>query len=357
MNREPGSTAGRTRRAAKPLGDAPRRRDALMADVARLAGVSEMTVSRVLNDHPGVRPETRARVVAAMAELDYRPNSAARALVTGRSRVLGVVSFNTTLYGPASTLSGVERAAREAGYFVSIAFLRSHGKGSTAEVIDHLRSQAVDGIIMSAPHVWTMKALRHLPADLPVVAIDGGPGPVASVAVDQYAGAVKATEHLLALGHETVGHVTGPADWLSARAREQGWRDTLEKAGRAVPTVLRGDWSARSGYEHGRDITERRDITAVFAANDHMALGVLRSLREAGADVPGDVSVVGFDDVPEATYFWPPLTTVRQDFGDVGHRGLALLLEQIEGGARSTRRVAVEPELITRDSSGPAASS
>jgi DNA-binding LacI/PurR family transcriptional regulator len=328
-----------------------------MADVARLAGVSEMTVSRVLNDHPRVRAETRARVVAAMAELDYRPNTAARALVTGRSRVLGVVSLNATLYGPASTLAGIEQAAREAGYFLSVAFLRFRGRWSTTDVIDHLRAQAVDGVIVSAPHAWTIKALRLLPDDLPVVAIDGGPGPVPSVAVDQYTGAVKATEHLLALGHETVCHVAGPSGWLSAKAREEGWRDTLERAGRPAPPVLRGDWSARSGYEQGRHLAERMEASAIFAANDHMALGVLRALQEAGVGVPGEVSVVGFDDVPEATYFWPPLTTVRQDFGDVGHRGLELLLEQIEGTSRSAQRVVIEPELILRESSGSAARS
>ncbi|MEV0405725.1 LacI family DNA-binding transcriptional regulator [Actinoallomurus sp. NPDC050550] len=328
-----------------------------MADVARLVGVSEMTVSRVLNGRPRVSAETRARVIAAMSELGYRPNTAARALVTGRSRTLGVVSFNATLYGPASTLSGIEQAAREAGYFVSIAFMQPHGRGRVAEVIDHLKAQAIDGVIISAPHAWTVKVLRHLPADLPVVAIDGEPGPVPSAAVDQYVGAVKATEHLLTLGHETVHHVAGPSGWSSARAREQGWRDALERAGKVVPPALRGDWSAGSGYEEGRRLAASGNASAIFAANDHMALGVLRALQETGAGVPGDVSVVGFDDVPEATFFGPALTTIRQDFGALGQRGLALLVEQIEGASRSSRHVVVEPELVVRDSSGPASAS
>lgn len=328
-----------------------------MADVARLSGVSKMTVSRVLNGHPRVSPRTRTRVLAAMAELDYRPNTAARALVTGRSRILGIVSFNTALYGPASTLAGLEEAAREAGYFVSIATLRAGTPWTPEAVAKHLRAQSVDGIIINAPHDWTVKALRHLPAAVPVVAIDAQPGSVPSVAVDQRAGAVKATEHLLSLGHETVWHVAGPADWASAQAREQGWRDALRRAGRAVPEVVRGDWSARSGYSCGRELAAHAGPTAIFAANDQMALGVLRALQEAGLGVPGRVSLVGFDDAPEAGYFWPPLTTVRQDFETLGRRSIELLVEQIKGTPRAARRVTVEPTLVTRASSGQAAGS
>jgi DNA-binding LacI/PurR family transcriptional regulator len=329
-----------------------RQNDSVMTDVARLCGVSKMTVSRVLNGHPRVSPPTRARVLAAMAELNYRPNTAARALVTGRSRVLGVISFNSALYGPASTLAGIEEAAREAGYFVSIATLKSGSPWTAKAVAEHVRAQTVDGIIISAPHAWAAEALRYLPGDLPVVALDAQRGAVPRVAVDQYAGAVKATEHLLSLGHATAWHLAGPADWASAQAREQGWRDTLSAAGRTVPPVVRGDWSVGSGYECGRSLARSPGLTAIFAANDQMALGVLGALREAGLDVPGHVSLVGFDDVPEARYFRPPLTSVRQDFETVGRRSLELLLEQLEGASRHLRHIVIEPTLVVRESTG-----
>jgi DNA-binding LacI/PurR family transcriptional regulator len=326
-----------------------------MADVALLAGVSGMTVSRVLNEHPGVKPDNRARVLAAMAQLDYRPNAAARALSTGRSRTLGVVSFDSTYYGPAATLFGIEQAAREAGYLVNIVTMRSAGRRGGREVAEHLRAQSFDGIILAAPHDWTADAVRHLPDDIPLVAVDVDEvqRSVTVVGVGQYSGAVRATDYLLALGHETVWHVAGPADWPAARTRERAWRDTLSAAGCPPPPVLRGDWSARSGYEQVKLVAGRERISAVFAGNDQMALGALRALREAGLDVPGQVSLVGFDDVPEAAHYWPPLTTVRQDFDEVGRRGLDLLVEQISGVPRIERLVVVEPELIVRQSSGP----
>ncbi|MFI9595299.1 LacI family DNA-binding transcriptional regulator [Nonomuraea sp. NPDC052265] len=321
-------------------------------DVAVLAGVSAMTVSRVLNAPDRVRAETRARVMAAVRELDYRPNQAARQLVTGRSGVLGVVSIDTTLYGPASTLYYIEQAARRAGYNVSIASLPSLSRRSMEEGVQRLRAQAVDGVIIVAPHESAADGLRHLPPEMPVVAVDAGddiPVPVAKV--DQQAGARRVTRHLLSLGHETVWHVAGPADWLDANGRIEGWRGVLEAAGREVPEVLRGDWSARSGYQLGRRLGENPDVTAVFVANDQMALGVLRALREAGRRVPEDVSVAGFDDIPESAYFWPPLTTVRQDFGEVGRHAFHLLLDFMAGHEPEARRL-VEPELVVRESTG-----
>ncbi|MGW2153834.1 LacI family DNA-binding transcriptional regulator [Nonomuraea sp. NPDC001699] len=332
----------------KAKGDRP----AVLMDVAVLAGVSAMTVSRVLNAPDRVRAETRARVMAAVRELDYRPNQAARQLVTGRSGVLGVVSIDTTLYGPASTLYCIEQAARRAGYNVSIASLPSLSRRSMEEGVQRLRAQAVDGVIIVAPHESAADGLRHLPPEMPVVAVDAGddiPVPVAKV--DQQAGARRVTRHLLSLGHETVWHVAGPADWLDANGRIEGWRGVLEAAGRQAPDVLRGDWSARSGYQLGRRLAENPDVTAVFVANDQMALGVLRALREAGRRVPEDVSVAGFDDIPESAYFWPPLTTVRQDFGEVGRHAFHLLLDFMAGHEPEARRL-VEPELVVRESTG-----
>jgi DNA-binding LacI/PurR family transcriptional regulator len=322
-----------------------------MQDVAELAGVSHQTVSRVINRQTNVRSQTRARVLAAMQQLGYRPNTAARALVTGRSRTLGVVTLDTTLFGPASTLHAVERAAREAGYFVSIASLRSIARASLHDALNRLADQAVEGVIVIAPLTSAEDALQGLPDGLPVVAVEGNPqAELAAVSVDQIAGGRIATEHLLAEGHRTVWHVAGPGDWLEAQGRVTGWEAALRAAGREVPPPLSGDWSARSGYEAGRLLARMSEVDAVFVANDHMSLGLLRAVHEQGRRVPADLSVVGFDDIPEAAYFLPPLTTVRQDFGEVGRLSLQALLDQIRSGARNGQRHVVDPTLVVRDS-------
>jgi DNA-binding LacI/PurR family transcriptional regulator len=330
-----------------------------MADVARVAGVSHQTVSRVINEADHVRPETRERVLRAMVELDYRPNPVARALVTGRSHTLGVVSFDTTLYGPASTLFGIERAAHAEGYFVSIISVTSLDRASVLGAVERLRAQGVDGVLLITPQESAAQAVLDVPADMPVVAVEAGPEEaIPVVAVDQVAGAMAAVRHLLELGHRTVWHVAGPGDWLEARQRIDGWAAALEEAGADAPPLLSGDWSARSGYELARRLSTVRDVTAVFAANDQMALGVLRALHEAGRSVPGEVSVVGFDDIPEAEYLSPPLTTVRQDFDEVGRRCIAALLRLIEadrpdGPDRPEPPPRVAPTLVGRASTAP----
>src|SRR4051812_25392828 len=324
--------------------ETPRKRRPVMSDVARLAGVSHQTVSRVINDSDHVRAETRARVEMAMRQLDYRPNSVARALVTGRSQTLGVVSFDTTLYGPASTLFGIERAAHDAGYFITIASLEALDRPSVLDAIERLRVQGVDGILVIAPQDGGARALMQAPAGVPLVAVEAGPQDVVPVAsVDQLAGARAATEHLLALGHRTVWHIAGPDDWLEAKARVAGWRAALEARRAPVPAPLVGDWSARSGHDLAARLAADPEVTAIFVANDQMALGALRALHEAARRIPQDISVVGFDDIPEAPYFTPPLTTVRQDFDEMGRRGLRLLLERIEAPDGAPRHLEVEP--------------
>jgi DNA-binding LacI/PurR family transcriptional regulator len=331
-----------------------KRRPAVMTDVAALAGVSYQTVSRVLHDSPHVRGDTRERVLAAIRQLDYRPNSMARALVTGRSSTLGVVTFDTTLYGPASTLLGIEQAAHDAGYGVSVSSLRSLNRHTVLAAIQRLRDQGADGVAVIAPVRAGVDALRHVPSDFAVVAVAAAPNasiPVASV--DQTAGAAAATRHLLNLGHKTVWHLAGPTDWKEAQERIEGWRSALEAAHAPVPALVHGDWTARSGYELGQGLLEIPKLTAVLVGNDQMALGLLRRLHEAGREVPRDLSVVGFDDIPEAEYFTPPLTTVRQDFAELGRRCLQMLLGRIEGEAGPTR-VVVAPELVLRSSTGAA---
>ncbi|HEX8978045.1 MAG TPA: LacI family DNA-binding transcriptional regulator [Solirubrobacteraceae bacterium] len=333
------------------------RRPAVMSDVGRLAGVSHQTVSRVINGSRHVRPATRERVLAAMRELGYRPNSIARALVTGRSQTLGVVSFDTTLYGPASTLFGIERAAHEAGYFIIIASLKALDRASVSEAVDRLSLHGVDGILVIVSEQGSAQALLDTVPSVPMVAVEGGPDQgIPVVAVDQREGARLATRHLLELGHRTVWHVTGPVASLEAQARIRGWESALVQAGAPVPPPLTGDWSARSGYFLGRQLSREASATAVFVGNDQMALGLLRAMHEAGRPVPGDVSVVGFDDIPEAPFFTPPLTTVRQDFGEVGSRSLRVLVRAIEAhqaGVRPPEGSLVAPELMVRASTAP----
>ncbi|MGO9902586.1 MAG: LacI family DNA-binding transcriptional regulator [Solirubrobacteraceae bacterium] len=326
-------------------------RAAAMSDVGRLAGVSHQTVSRVINGSPNVRPETRERVIAAMDELGYRPNFAARALATGRTKTLGVVGFDTTRYGPASVLFGIERAAHDEGYLMIVASPQALDLSSVTNAIERLRLQGVEGILVIAPHQEAADALRCASVDVPLVAVEAGPTDVVPVvAVDQFAGAVSATRHLLDLGHETVWHISGPADWLESRERVEGWRTMLERAGAAPPPVLVGDFSARAGYDLGRRLAVDSAVTAIFAANDQMALGVLRAMHEAGREVPADVSLVGFDDIPEAPYFRPPLTTVRQDFIEVGSRSLRMLVRKLERGERVVTGSRVPTELVVRAS-------
>jgi DNA-binding LacI/PurR family transcriptional regulator len=327
-----------------------------MTDVAKLAGVSHQTVSRVINGSPQVRPATRERVLAAMAELDYRPNPAARALVTGRSQTLGVVSFDTTLYGPASTLYGIERAAHDAGYFIMTVSLEALDRESVLSAVDRLRQQGVDGILVIAPLKGAGEALVDLPSGPPLVAVEAGPADALPVvAVDQIAGAELATRHLLELGHPTVAHIAGPPDFLEAELRIEGWRSALAAAGAEATPVVAGDWSPRSGYELAQGLLRDGAPNAIFVANDQMALGALRALHEAGTEIPRQVSVVGFDDIPEAQYFTPPLTTVRQDFAEIGRRSLALMLEMMEAdGDGPPSPSLVAPELVLRSSTAPA---
>ena len=321
-----------------------------MADVAKLAGVSHQTVSRVLNDHPNVRPQTREDVLAAIRELGYRPNAAARTLVTGRTHTLGVITFDTTLYGPASMLYGIERAAHP-GYSVSIASLSAFERRSMREAVDRFLGQDVEGLIVIASEMPALEALAGVTTDVPLVAVGCGTrAPLDSVAIDNMDGAFRATRYLLDLGHETVHYVGGPDSTLDALERAEGWARALREARTPEPEILRGDWSARSGYEIGHRLAAMPEVTAVFSANDQMALGLLRALGEHGRAVPSDVSVVGFDDIPESAYFLPPLTTVRQDFGELGRQALRLLVDRIAGRPVPGTRLPVAPELIVRAS-------
>jgi DNA-binding LacI/PurR family transcriptional regulator len=325
-----------------------------MTEVARAAGVSQKTVSRVVNGEPHVSDEVRARVLRAIHDLDYRPNTAARALLSGRYRRIGVVALGSPLHGPTSLLFGLEQAVREAGYTFALASTLE-GQGGTAAVESLLR-QGVDGLVLAEP-VDDGTPLR-LHTDLPVVSlnapVDTAGGHSTVVRADGVAAARLATEHLLALGHRTVWHVPGPQHWFSARERVRGWREALAAAGAPEPPMPEaGDWTPASGYAAGRRLARLTDVTAVFAANDDMAIGLVRAFAEVGLTVPHDISVVGFDDIPAAPYLSPPLTTLRLDFAAVAARAVGLLTAAVEGRPLPAEPTDVAVELRVRSSTAP----
>ncbi|MGY1593994.1 LacI family DNA-binding transcriptional regulator [Geodermatophilus sp. SYSU D00708] len=329
----------------------------VMSDVAVRAGVSHQTVSRVINGHRNVAPQTRERVERAIRELGYRPNTAARALVTGSTRTIGFVTVNINQYGPAQTLVGLEQAARTAGYSLSVTVLDEATAEAMRAAVDRFVGASVDAVVALATYDDAVEALHQVDVPLPLVTVQsGGAVEEPAVGVDQVAGARLATRHLLDLGHRTVHHVTGPADSKEARDRIAGWRAELQAAGAEVPAHVGGDWTPSSGYAAGRQLAARlrdgEEITAVFLANDQMALGLLAALHEEGLESPRDVSVVGFDDLPESPYFTPPLTTVRQDFAELGRRGVELVLARLQGV--ELHPDPVPPALLVRASTGPA---
>jgi DNA-binding LacI/PurR family transcriptional regulator len=324
----------------------------VMADVAKLAGVSHQTVSRVINGSPSIRPATKARVEQAIEELGYRPNTAARALVTRRSGIIGIVGTNSALFGPASIQRSVQEAARAAGYFSSLVPLPEVTVEELRSAIDHLARQSVEAIVMIAARADALAVVHSADARLPLIVVEGDlSGRGLSVGVDQIDGARQATQHLIDLGHRAIDHVSGPMGWTEAEGRLTGYEETMRAAGLSPRAPWEGDWTPARGYELGRELAKRGDVTAVFVANDQMAIGVLHAFAEARLTVPGDVSVVGFDDIPEAAYLNPALTTVRQDFQAIGQKAIDLVTATLDGS--TTTVPLLPPELIIRDSTAP----
>jgi DNA-binding LacI/PurR family transcriptional regulator len=328
-------------------------RGARMVDVARLAGVSQQTVSRVVNGHSNVTADIRERVDRAIAQLRYRRNPAARALATSRTMNLGVVSFGLAQYGPSVALTGIIEEARRAGYATNLVTLGEVDRSAMRTALDHLVAEAVDGIVFLAPVAAAIEALHGLDTGVPFVVFEpGAEGSPTRVVTDDASGARLATRHLLDLGHDTVWHVAGPQGWLGSAARIRGWSQELSYAERVTNKALVGNWTSQSGYEAGLTIAANPAITAVFAANDQMALGVLKALTECGLRVPEDISVVGFDDVPESRFFQPSLTTIRIDFEEVGRLAVDSILKLMR--AEDLDLIpAIAPILVVRSSSGP----
>lgn len=336
---------------------AARRGDAApsIRDVAAAAGVSYQTVSRVLNDSPRVRPDTRRLVIEAIDRLQYRPNRAARALGLGRANAVTVVTADTMLYGYASTLQGIEEAARQRGLSVGIRVVESDRPADVRSAAEYVGDPSAGGVIVVAFDSAGAGVLRALPAEVPVVAATeagGLPGLSHTMTfLDERPAAAEATRHLLELGHRTVHHVAIPSE-TRASARQAGWRQALAEAGVPVPPVLAAGWDPRSAYLAGQRLAADPAVTAILCGNDDSALAVRRALHEAGRRVPDDVSIVGIDDVPGAAYWTPALTTVRMDFVALGRECLAAVAAELTGAPHRAGALPA-PHLVVRESTAP----
>lgn len=339
------------------------KRRVTIREVAQAAGTSTQTVSRVLNNRPDVSAETRERIKAIITDLGYSPNALARSLIKGRTHTLGVVGYGLSFYGPARVLTGIERRANELGFSLLLSLLREPEANDGEDIFQNLADHQVDGIIWAIPEIgsnrdWVAEQLnRHA---IPVVFINMEPLPgVQITAVDNFTGGQLATRHLLAQGYQHIGIITGPSSWWEARQREQGWREAMQSASNFDLDALRiaGDWYPASGDCGLTELLRRSpNLEAVFACNDPMAAGALRAARRLGRRVPQDLAVVGYDDVPEAAFYYPPLTTIRQPLTEMGSRAVELLNDMLETWPDRpepppAQITWMQPELVIRESS------
>lgn len=319
-------------------------------DVAKLAGVSHQTVSRVLNNHSSLKPETRKKVEKAIDELQYRPNQAARQLVTSLSRMIGILIVGTELYGPWAILNAMEREARLEGYSVISISILPDSPESWREGIEQLRNLDIDGVITIALPNKIIKEVEISLSSATIVIVDTEPSKkFDAINIENFVGGKIATEHLISLGHSSITHVSGPSNGYESQMRRNGYEAAM-LAAELNTDVVAGDWSIESGYQAGMKIAARRERpTAVFTTNDHQALGLIKAFAEKGISVPGDISIVGFDDIPEAAYFAPALTTVRQDFDQLGNLAINRMLAQLREPVKSAAYI-IRPELVVRAS-------
>ena len=337
------------------------RRPASILDVAAAAGVSYQTVSRVINGHPSVRPATRELVLAAIEELGFRPNRAARVLRGANARSVTVLTPNTSLYGYQAALQGIEEAARAAGFSVGVRVVDSEQRTEVAAAVTRAIEPGGSLIVIAYDRAGTL-ALDAVPPEVPMAAMVETPAVAPApdkpwVWLDDRRAAAEATRYLLSLGHRTVHYLAIPSSTHTSQ-RQAGWRQALEESGAPVPAPVPCGWTPRSGYQTGQRLAANPEVTAVLCGNDDIALGVMRAVHAAGLSIPGDVSVVGFDDTPVAEFLTPPLTTVRLDFADLGRACFALLRSLLEPTAMSQATGELhaqrpQPELVIRESAGP----
>lgn len=325
-------------------------------DVADYSGVSYQTVSRVINNHPSVAEDTRERVLEAIRKLNYRPNRAARSLVTSRSDTIAIISFGTTFYGPGQMVSNITQHAKNSGYRVSLSTVQQLAHKDVKAAIDDLHEHLIDGIIMIAPIISDfMHEIRELIGDIPFIQIDTKPQPgVASVVIEQAHGSRVAVEHLIELGHRNIAEISGPLNWYDALMRHQSWVDTMKQHDLSPHMTAEGNWSAQSGYDALHSLVKAgAAFTGLVVANDQMALGAIAALNELGLSIPDDVSVVGFDDMPESGYFLPALTTIHQDFAALGEQCVEYLVSLINNPDTPVHQRVLYPELVVRNSTAP----
>ena len=320
-----------------------------LADVGARAGVSHQTVSRVINHAAGVRESTRVRVITAINELGYRPNVAAKTLASRRQNAIGVLAPTVADYGPTSVVHALEVAAAEVG-FRTLETRALDSADSARAALQALLDQAVAGVIVVASSVAANQAVADFPTAVPILRLWPGVSTRPAVYIDQAAGIRAAFGHLVGLGHRYIQHLAGPLSHIEARLRADAFALQCRLAGVPELDVLRGDWSAGSGSAAAAHRDSR--ATALVCGNDQMALGALAALRRERVSVPGRVSVVGFDDIPESAFFAPALTTVAQDFTRLGSLALDQLVEVISTGSAAS--ISIQPTLVIRDSTHPA---
>ena len=330
--------------------------------VAKEACVSTQTVSRVINNRPDVAPATRQRVHQVIERLGYQPSHVARSLIQGRSFTLGIIGYGLEYFGPSCTLSGIEQEASNLGYTILLHLIRQPETNNVEQLFRKMHSRYVDGIIWAVPEIGENRAWlenKALGLSVPIVFLSMKPRPDQFVvAVDNYSGGLLATRHLIAQGCQNIGLITGPLAWWEARQRKLGWKEAIESAGlpQKDSFIAEGTWSTSSG-ERGLTqlLTKHPEIDGVFACNDRMALGALKTARQLGRRVPEDLAIVGFDDTPDSAYFYPSLSTVRQDMIELGCRAVRELGKEIEanqnGDSPTPKTVLLRPELIVRESS------
>jgi LacI family transcriptional regulator len=335
---------------------------ATIKQVAKAAGVSTQTVSRVINDRPDVSPETRGRILQIIEDLDYQPSALARSLIQQRSFTLGVVTAGLKYIGPSRTLNGITSKAEELGYALLLEELPRFDTENIKPLLQNLLARHVDGIVWAVPQVgdnrrWVDEILNDVPVPVVFLTMQSRAG-VSTVSIDNYAGGVLATQHLLAQGYRQVGHISGPLDWWEARQRKQAWQDTIASVGikKIDGRWAEGNWSSSSGETAFEQLLQSYpEMDAVFVANDQMALSVLQTAHRRGLRVPESLAVVGFDNIVESAYFWPALTTINHDQHELGCRAVQEAVNQIEAIHRNEKiepqNILLSPELVVRESS------
>jgi LacI family transcriptional regulator len=334
-----------------------------IAQVAREAGVSTQTVSRVINNRQEISPETRQRVQEVITKMRYHPNVIARSLSQRRSHSLGVAASGIEYYGPSRSLLGIEQAANELGYSIILSLVHHPEDGNVEKVFRNLVSRQVDGIIWQVPaigenHSWLHNEVQLL--DTPVIFMDTQPcEQINRISMDNYSGGRIATEHLLSRGFRKIGFISGPLNWHSALERKQGWQDAMSAAGCLFDErqMAEGDWTAGSGEQGCIRLYETfPEMEAVFVSNDQMAFGVYQTAYRMNKSIPGDLAVVGFDDIPESAHFYPRLTTVQQDLYKLGNLAVQAFIsaseyDQSSESSRQPTTIEIQPQLIIRESS------